>query len=65
MKSTTTNTEIRRIMKFHKDGLNVTEISALVYITEPAVQHVIDVRFPKKRKRTPTKTLPDTPSEAA
>ncbi len=51
MKSTTTNTEIRRIMKMHTDGLSTEEISARVFITPDVIERVVSVRFPKKTRK--------------
>ncbi len=54
MRSNTTNTEIRRIMKLHTQDLTVPEISKQTFITEASVQRVIDVRFGKKTRKSRT-----------
>ena len=51
MKKHTTYTDVRRIMRLHSAGMNAEEISAEVYIDTGAVQHVIDVKFPKKKAK--------------
>ncbi len=57
MKTNTTYTDIRRIIKLHSDGLTASKIAERVFIDEDKVQHVIDVKCPKatgKKKETVT-----------
>jgi len=51
MRSTTSYTEIRGIMKRHEQGMSAKEISAEMFIVEKSVAHVISVRFPTKKKK--------------
>ncbi len=56
MRSNTTYTDIRGIMRRHEEGLSAQEISKAMFIAETSVQQVIDVRYPKakvsKKKET-------------
>lgn len=51
MKSFTTLTDIRRIMKMHSEGLSPEDISNKVFVDIDQVKHVIDVKSPKKKTR--------------
>ncbi len=62
MRKSTTNTEIRRIMKMHSNGLNAAEISQLIFVDKDAVQNVITVRTasaPKKETKKKVKKEDD------
>ncbi len=50
MRTSTTYTQIRRIMKLHGDGKSAEDISQTLFIALDSVKHVIDVRFSDKKK---------------
>ncbi len=49
MRTHTTHTDIRRIMKLHIDGLTPEQISQDVFVDKGEVARVIAAKFPKKR----------------
>lgn len=52
MRTHTTYTDLRRIMKLHEDGLNPDEISERIFVDVSAVKQCIDARTVKKIKRS-------------
>ena len=54
MRTHTTYTDCRRIMKLHNDGLNAEEITQQVFIDVAAVENVIKARTAKKTKKSKT-----------
>jgi len=58
MKTHTTYTEIRHIMRLHSDGSSIEDISKSVFIAPDEVKRVIAAKFPKKRTRKPAAEKP-------
>lgn len=59
MRTHTTYTDIRRIMKLHTDGFTPEQISQDIFVSPAQISKVIAVKFPKKRvhrKKTETET---------
>jgi len=57
MRTHTTYTDLRRIMRLHGEGMVPKDISQEVFIDQSEIEHVISVRLPKKKaasKRTLT-----------
>ncbi len=61
MRTHTTYTDLRRIMKLHTDGLSTDEISKYVCIDPLTVQSVIDTRTKKKPKKVKPKAVEKEP----
>lgn len=49
MRTHTTYTDLRRIMKLHCEGLTYKEISKEVFIDQNEIERVINIRLPKKK----------------
>jgi len=55
MRTHTTLTDIKRVMKAHEEGYSAEEISNIVFVHQDAVQHIIDVKFPAVKKKAAPK----------
>lgn len=51
MRTHTTYTDIRRIMKLYVDGLTSEQISQDVFINKDEVARIIAAKFPKKKTK--------------
>ena len=56
MKTHTTFTEIRRIMRLHVDGYSTEEIMNEVFIDPEEIKRIIAVKFPKKKSKKAAET---------
>lgn len=59
MKTHTTYTEIRHIMRLHSDGVSIDDISKQIFVAPDEVKRVITAKFPKKRTRKPATKIPE------